>query len=143
MPGPSEARSPEPMDKRGAWHPDVGSGLSAARSPGMTVMAALAALRQNPAAAGWLELPFFADGTAERVAAEVDACIAAGKEVLPAPDNVFSALLLTPLDSVKAVILGQDPYPTAGDAHGLAFSYIGRRRLPASLKAILAEMADD
>jgi uracil-DNA glycosylase len=39
------------------------------------------------------------------------------------------------------VILGQDPYPTPGDAHGLAFSYVGRRRLPPSLKVILAEAA--
>ncbi len=114
------------------WHGDQGP-----------VAAALAALRQNQAAAGWLELPFFADGTAERVAQEVDACIAAGKEVLPAPENVFSALVLTPLEKVKVVILGQDPYPTPGDAHGLAFSYVGQRRLPASLQAILAEMADD
>jgi uracil-DNA glycosylase len=105
--------------------------------------AALGAFRENPAAAEWLGLPFFADGTAERVAAEVDACIAVGKEVLPAPDNVFNALFLTPLDAVKVVILGQDPYPTPGDAHGLAFSYVGQRRLPASLKAILAEMGDD
>ena len=37
------------------------------------------------------------------------------------------------------MILGQDPYPTPGDAHGLAFSYRRPRRLPASLKAILAE----
>ena len=114
------------------WHADQGS-----------VTAALAAFRQNPAAAGWLDLPFFADGTAERVAQEVDACIAADKEVLPAPANVFNALLLTPLEAVKVVILGQDPYPTPGDAHGLAFSYLGQRRLPASLQAILAEMADD
>ena len=109
----------------------------------MTVQEALLAFRQHPAAAGWLELPFFSDGTAERVASEVDACIAAGKEVLPEPDNVFNALILTPLDKVKVVILGQDPYPTPGDAHGLAFSYVGQRRLPASLQAILAEMADD
>ena len=77
------------------------------------------------------------------MAQEVDACIAAGKEVLPSPENVFNALILTPLERVKVVILGQDPYPTPGDAHGLAFSYVGRRRLPASLQAILAEMADD
>src|SRR3712207_3283894 len=109
----------------------------------MTVTAALVSFRQNPAAAGWLELPFFGDGTAERGAQEVDACIATGKEVLPAPENVFNALVLTPLDVVKVVILGQDPYPTPGDAHGLAFSYVGQRRLPASLQAVLAEMADD
>jgi uracil-DNA glycosylase len=107
------------------------------------VTAALAAFRHNPAAGGWLALPFFADGTAEVVARGVDACIAAGKAVLPAPENVFNALTLTPLERVKVVILGQDPYPTPGDAHGLAFSYVGGRRLPASLQAILAEMADD
>ena len=56
---------------------------------------------------------------------------------------IFRALRSTPLDRVKAVILGQDPYPTPGDAHGLAFSYVGPRRLPPSLKAILAEMAAD
>ena len=109
----------------------------------VTVTSALATFRQTPIAVGWLELPFFADGTAERVAGEVDACIAAGKSVLPAPENVFNALVLTPLEAVKVVILGQDPYPTPGDAHGLAFSYVGPGRLPASLKAILAEMADD
>jgi uracil-DNA glycosylase len=109
----------------------------------MTVLDALAGFRRNPAAAGWLELPFFADGTADHVASEVDACVAAGKRVLPAPENVFNALVLTPLETVKVVILGQDPYPTPGDAHGLAFSYVGERRLPASLKAILAEMTGD
>ena len=39
----------------------------------------------------------------------------------------------------RAVILGQDPYPTPGDANGLAFSFVGSGRLPASLKVILAE----
>ena len=107
------------------------------------VTTALAAFRKNRDAAGWLALPFFADGMAEVVAREVDGCIAAGSEVLPVPANVFNALALTPLERVKVVILGQDPYPTPGDAHGLAFSYVGRRRLPASLQAILAEMADD
>ena len=45
-----------------------------------------------------------------------------------------------PPDRVRVVILGQDPYPTPGDANGLAFSYVGPRRLPASLKIILAEI---
>lgn len=90
----------------------------------------------------WLVLPFFADGAAEAVAAKVDARIAAGATVLPAPDDIFNALTLTPLDRVKVVILGQDPYPTPGDANGLAFSYVGPRRLPASLKVILAELTE-
>ncbi|GLS43503.1 uracil-DNA glycosylase [Methylobacterium brachythecii] len=88
----------------------------------------------------WLALPFFSDGGAEAVARKVDDCVAGGAQVLPAPDAIFRALSLTPLDRVKAVILGQDPYPTPGDANGLAFSYVGPRRLPVSLKIILAEV---
>ena len=72
----------------------------------------------------------------------VDERIAEGVTVLPAPENIFNALALTPLTAVKAVILGQDPYPTPGDANGLAFSYVGARRLPASLKVILAELPE-
>lgn len=93
----------------------------------------------------WAALPFFTDGSAEAVAARVDARIAEGAVVLPEPDQIFRALTLTPLPAVKAVILGQDPYPTPGDANGLAFSYVGKskrgvRRLPASLTVILAEL---
>ncbi|MEH3145784.1 MAG: uracil-DNA glycosylase [Methylobacterium frigidaeris] len=106
-----------------------------------TVTEALTRFREG--GSPWLTLPFFRDGSAERVAAAVDARAGAGATVLPAPGNVFRALALTPLDGVRAVILGQDPYPTPGDAHGLAFSYVGKRRLPASLKVILAEMAEE
>lgn len=104
---------------------------------------ALARFREDPAADGWRNLAFFRGGEADRVAARVDGRIAEGAAVLPRPDQAFNAFLLTPLDRVRAVILGQDPYPTPGDAHGLAFSYVGPRRLPASLKVILAELADD
>ena len=107
------------------------------------VSGALAAFRESPAADHWRHLPFFADGTAEDVAARVDARIAAGAQVLPAPENVFNGLRMTRFETVKAVILGQDPYPTPGDAHGLAFSQVGPRRLPPSLRTILAEMAVD
>ena len=105
----------------------------------MTYADAVAAFRAS--GSPWTVLPFFRDGSSERVAAALDGRVAAGAQVLPAPDAVFNALALTPLDRVRAVILGQDPYPTPGDAHGLAFSYLGGRRLPASLKTILAEMA--
>ncbi|GEP02814.1 uracil-DNA glycosylase [Methylobacterium oxalidis] len=103
------------------------------------VAAALARFRAS--GSPWAELPFFADGGADRVAARVDARIAAGARVLPEPENIFRALALTPPEAVKVVILGQDPYPTPGDAHGLAFSYVGPGRLPASLRVILAEVA--
>ena len=101
------------------------------------VAAALAAFRTS--GSPWLALPFFAGGAADAVAARVDARIAAGARVLPAPGDVFRALRETPLSAVRAVILGQDPYPTPGDANGLAFSYVGAGRLPASLRVILAE----
>lgn len=104
---------------------------------------ALAAFRRDPRAASWRMLPFFRDKHADRIAARIDAAVADGAHVLPPPEKIFNSLVLTPLDSVKVVILGQDPYPTPGDAHGLAFSYAGGRRLPASLRTILTEMAED
>ncbi len=107
------------------------------------VSAALAAFRAEADPEGWPALPFFREGHGDAVAALVDGRIAAGAQVLPAAEGVFRALALTPLDQVKVVILGQDPYPTPGDSHGLAFSYRGSRRLPASLRTILAEMAED
>lgn len=107
------------------------------------VSAALGRLRADPAAGAWCRLPFFAAGAADRIATELDRLVGDGAALAPAPEDVFNALLLTPPGRVKAVILGQDPYPRAGDAHGLAFSYVGPRSLPPSLRAILAELAAD
>ncbi|MDB5589900.1 uracil-DNA glycosylase [Enterovirga sp.] len=110
-------------------------------SPAGPVAAALAALRADPAAAsGWCRLPFFAEGEADRIAAALDG---GGAEITPPPADIFRALSLTPLGNVKAVILGQDPYPRPGDAHGLAFSFVGAGRMPPSLRTILAELAAD
>lgn len=108
-----------------------------------TVGEALADFRNANAPGGWVDLPFFRDGRADAVAERIDREIATGIAITPAPENVFSALTLTPLAQTRVVILGQDPYPTPGDAHGLAFSYVGDRRLPASLKAILGEAAEN
>jgi uracil-DNA glycosylase len=110
---------------------------------GAPVAAALARLRADPGAAAWCRLPFFAEGAADSIAARLDRLIADGAVLAPAPADIFNALALTPLDRVKAVILGQDPYPKAGDAHGLAFSYFGPKSVPASLRVILKELADD
>lgn len=52
----------------------------------------------------------------------------------PPAENIFEFAKLTPLDKIKVVIIGQDPYPRAGDAHGLAFSCL--TGVPASLKNI-------
>lgn len=107
------------------------------------VAGALARLRADAAASGWCRLSFFTDGEADRIARELDRAHAAGIEVTPAPADIFNALRLTPPDRVRAVILGQDPYPKRGDAHGLAFSYVGPRAVPASLRVIFRELADD
>ena len=57
---------------------------------------------------------------------------AAGKTILPQPRDRFRALELTPLDAVKVVILGQDPYHGPGQAHGLSFSVQPGVKVPPS-----------
>jgi uracil-DNA glycosylase len=108
-----------------------------------TVAAALARLRDSKAGGGWCPLPFFETGKAGRIAAELDRLCQEGVSLAPPPEMVFRALELTPLETVKVVILGQDPYPKPGDAHGLAFSYVGPKALPASLRVIFRELCDD
>lgn len=69
---------------------------------------------------------------------------AAGKTILPKGSEWFNALNSTPLDQVKVVILGQDPYPTVGHAHGLCFSVQPNvKPLPKSLLNINKELLDD
>jgi len=72
--------------------------------------------------------------------AAIDAAYAQG-EVFPARTHVFRALELVRPAEVKVVVLGQDPYPTPGNAHGLSFSVPPSVRTPASLKAIYASLA--
>lgn len=104
---------------------------------------ALAAFLREPAHASWHSIAPLANGYASRMLSAIDDEVAAGERVAPAPDRVFAALQLTPLSAVRVVILGQDPYPTPGDANGLAFSYVGPGRLPKSLTNIYRELADD
>ena len=61
------------------------------------------------------------------------------RPILPSRDRWFRALDATPLASVQAVILGQDPYPDADLAEGLAFSVPSGNKVPRSLSRILAE----
>lgn len=63
--------------------------------------------------------------------------------VYPPHEEVFAALHLTPLGSVRAVILGQDPYHGNGQAHGLCFSVKPPTPAPPSLKNIFGEMSSD
>jgi uracil-DNA glycosylase len=64
--------------------------------------------------------------------------------IYPAADQVFAALQITPLDALNVLLLGQDPYPGEGMAHGLCFSVDKSvRKLPASLKNIFKELERD
>ncbi|WP_258088098.1 uracil-DNA glycosylase [Weissella fangxianensis] len=63
--------------------------------------------------------------------------------VYPERQNVFAALKETPLDKVKVVILGQDPYPNPDQAQGLSFSVPATMALPKSLINIYKELVDD
>lgn len=63
--------------------------------------------------------------------------------VFPAGPDIFSAFNLTPLDQVRVVILGQDPYIRPGQAHGLCFSVRAPVRPPPSLQNIYKELRDD
>ncbi len=67
----------------------------------------------------------------------------AGHEYLPAQDDVFQAFQLTAFHAVRVVILGQDPYPTPGHAHGLAFSVRPKVGIPRSLANIFKELHAD
>ena len=68
---------------------------------------------------------------------------AAGKAIYPPRGMRLAALALTPLDTVKVVILGQDPYHGPGQAHGLAFSVQDGIKVPPSLVNMFKELATD
>jgi len=63
--------------------------------------------------------------------------------VFPPKDKIFNAFNLTPLDNLKIVILGQDPYHGKGQAQGLAFSTPSDIKNPPSMRNILKEIEDD
>ena len=65
------------------------------------------------------------------------------ERVYPAGRLIFNAFNLCPVDKVKVVILGQDPYHGYGQAHGLSFSVPEGVKLPPSLQNIYTELADD
>ena len=66
-----------------------------------------------------------------------------GKAIYPAPANIFNAFNLCPLDKVKVVIIGQDPYHEPGQAHGLCFSVLPPTPIPPSLVNIYKEIQND
>lgn len=68
---------------------------------------------------------------------------AAGKRIYPPGSQIFAAFDLTPFETVKVVILGQDPYHGPGQAHGLSFSVAHGTQPPPSLQNIYKELHSD
>ncbi|MBD3663476.1 uracil-DNA glycosylase [Sulfitobacter sp. TSTF-M16] len=88
----------------------------------------------------WGQLPFFANV----LPGIEDALDRETREILPPRGSIFAALEAVYPDDVRVVILGQDPYPTPGHAHGFAFSASKETRpLPRSLANIYKEMRAD
>ena len=73
----------------------------------------------------------------------LDQRTAEGVKIYPPKDQWFRALELTPLESTRVVILGQDPYHQAGQAHGLSFSVLPSIQVPPSLRNIYKELSSD
>jgi uracil-DNA glycosylase len=93
-----------------------------------------------PLADGWKPVvdAFLAGAAGQQLAAFIRQRLAAGATIYP--PRPFRALELTPLRSVRAVILGQDPYHGPGQAEGLAFSVRPGVKLPPSLRNIFTEL---
>ncbi|MGE3611338.1 MAG: uracil-DNA glycosylase [Bacteriovoracaceae bacterium] len=66
-----------------------------------------------------------------------------GKVIYPKEENWFASLNITPIENVKVVIIGQDPYHGPGQAHGLCFSVQKGIKIPPSLVNIFKELHDD
>lgn len=64
-------------------------------------------------------------------------------QIFPHSEDVFNAFHFTPLNRVKVVIIGQDPYHNVGQAHGLCFSVKPGVDIPPSLQNIYKELEDD
>jgi uracil-DNA glycosylase len=92
---------------------------------------------------GWAEALAPARGPLDAIGQVLDADREAGVQVLPAEENILRAFQ-APLDEVRVLIVGQDPYPTPGHSIGLAFAVEPHvRPLPRSLANIFRELADD
>jgi len=87
--------------------------------------------------------PVFQSAAVQSLRAFLKEQISAGKQIYPPLSESLNALNATPLGKVKLVILGQDPYPGLGQAHGLSFSVKPGVAVPRSLANIYRELARD
>lgn len=86
---------------------------------------------------------FIASPKFKKIETFLDAEVAAKKEVFPPRSQIFAALNLTPVDSVRVVLIGQDPYHDNNQAHGLCFSVQPGIKVPPSLVNMYKELQTD
>jgi uracil-DNA glycosylase len=84
------------------------------------------------------EQPYFA-----QIVDVIKADKAAGRTIYPPGGLIFNAFAQTPWDKLRVVLLGQDPYPQVGCAHGLSFSVPRGIKMPPSLVNIFKELGSD
>ncbi len=93
---------------------------------------------------GWDKLDYWNSTSWEVIEEKLEDLKAANIPFNPKREDIFRALQLTPLDKVKVVILGQDPYPSPSHATGVAFSIpAGIKPYPPTLRNILEEYSSD
>lgn len=85
----------------------------------------------------------FEQGYLQNLSAFLRAEKSLGKSIYPDEKNIFNALNTTPLEEVKVIVLGQDPYHGSGQAHGLSFSVPKGVTIPPSLRNIYKELRSD
>ena len=92
----------------------------------------------------WTDLDFFKNGDDRIVTERIAKDINAGVKICPPIHQIMRALDITPFDTIKCAIIGQDPYPTKNHANGLAFSVSASvEPIPKSLKNIFTELEAD
>lgn len=94
----------------------------------------------------WPELKWWDSGERQVVEEKIDGLNRSGVRTYPDKASLYKALQVTPPEKVRAVLVGQDPYPSPGYATGVAFSIdrgIPTRDFPATLKLILKEYSAD
>lgn len=92
----------------------------------------------------WDDLDFWKSGEWQVIEEKLDDLKKAGQTVNPERKALFAALDATPFEKVKAVIIGQDPYPTSAFATGIAFSIPKEfKRFPPTLNMVFDEYESD
>lgn len=125
-----------PGASSGSLWPDLDGQSPPSTSPALTEWPAT--LDHLPQSWASLVEPFMASDTGRSLSERLHARLAQGAVIYP--PRPFMALELTPLESVKVVVLGQDPYHGPGQAEGLAFSVRPGVRTPPSLRNIFQEL---